>query len=311
MNHWWTKGVSLRGTSHIKKNKPCQDFHCVAQQDGATALVVCDGAGSADLSQHGSELVARKVSHFLVQNAEEVMDRTLGGEVVMDVVLSVLKKAAILWDAPLEELSTTLVALLVHDSRLMTCHIGDGAIYGLFSDVPVCISPPEGDGESRTVFVTTKGVKPRMWSMAAPKNLTGLLLTSDGADRLMNPATGHVSRVVTELTTELDRMYGTDLETVTELNLRPTSADDITVLAARVPYVAGEFGCHKCSALAVKQKVSASGDAILGKCQACGELVFQYPDRGAAYLGQKNARARLRGEATAAGRTARLMRRKR
>jgi len=57
---WRAIGVSARGSSHIKMGLPCQDAHLWTVAPGNVLLLsVADGAGSASLSQIGSQIAVR------------------------------------------------------------------------------------------------------------------------------------------------------------------------------------------------------------------------------------------------------------
>ena len=47
--------TSILGASHVKDNKPCQDYSVAwqSEEDGAVVLIVCDGHGSDTCSVVG------------------------------------------------------------------------------------------------------------------------------------------------------------------------------------------------------------------------------------------------------------------
>ena len=72
------------------------------------------------------------------------------GEVEAKAVLAVakcsLESLCDLHGGSVDDYATTLVALLVHDGEMITCHLGDGAIYILEREHPRLLSPPQRDG---------------------------------------------------------------------------------------------------------------------------------------------------------------------
>ena len=277
---WWTSTVSVRGTEHVKYGTPCQDAVCVRRDKHSLVMVVCDGAGSAPDSHYGSRAVAEAVANLLISNAAEFMSGKLTGKSVLAVGLAAIDAVARRRRQPRDHFPCTLVAVVLRDDCVKTCHLGDGAIYMLQAEVPVCISPPLRGNDGGTYFVTTPGALPRTWHLQLPPNATGLLVTSDGADCLRNEVTGEVSSYITRLVAELDLHGKCSLRERLLNDIQPTTGDDISLAAARKPYVAGVYGCSRCLAPhgAVALKVNRRGSALIGKCRNCGALVLRYPD---------------------------------
>ena len=57
----YTVGRSVKGASHIREDKPCQDFHIIEQSQNYTILTVADGHGSSSCpySQDGSKIASQ------------------------------------------------------------------------------------------------------------------------------------------------------------------------------------------------------------------------------------------------------------
>lgn len=66
---WQLAGASSIGKSHLDSELPNQDSFFYQQTPDFNVAVVCDGAGSAKLSEQGSRYFAQAVGDFLLQNA--------------------------------------------------------------------------------------------------------------------------------------------------------------------------------------------------------------------------------------------------
>lgn len=69
---WQLAGASSIGKSHLDSELPNQDSFFYQQTPDCSVAVVCDGAGSASLSEHGSRYFAQVVGDFLLQNAGQL-----------------------------------------------------------------------------------------------------------------------------------------------------------------------------------------------------------------------------------------------
>lgn len=69
---WQLSGASSIGKSHLDSQLPNQDSFFYQQTPDCSVAVVCDGAGSASLSEHGSRYFAQVVGDFLLQNAGQL-----------------------------------------------------------------------------------------------------------------------------------------------------------------------------------------------------------------------------------------------
>lgn len=285
---WWVAGVSIQGTQKAAAGLACEDAHFTAESEEGFVLVACDGQSKAPFARDGAAIVARGVGELLLKNAPEVMARSLRGDAVMEVILSLLEKERARQGkgVALADYACTLVALLVHGAQAMTCHIGDGCIFMLEGEFARCISPPDRDpsGGSLTRFVTCKGTAPRMWLYPVHEYATGFLVVTDGAQPgLYNAITGSSSGLVARLLNKFD-LSSTREERESDLGVQSASAlqrlsdDDITVIGARRAYVAGIWGCPECKSLSVEPRITAVKMRFFGYCRNCGHQVFLWPN---------------------------------
>lgn len=76
MTAWITAGASSIGKSHIDSNLPNQDSLFFQQNERFSVAVVCDGAGSATMSEQGSRYFAQAVGEFLIKTAQQTDEKT-------------------------------------------------------------------------------------------------------------------------------------------------------------------------------------------------------------------------------------------
>jgi len=77
LNLWRIAGASVRGTSHEKREQPCQDAHYWrVLPEGVLVAAVADGAGSAALSDVGAIVAARTA----VESVSSQMTSSFGWE---------------------------------------------------------------------------------------------------------------------------------------------------------------------------------------------------------------------------------------
>jgi hypothetical protein len=136
MGVWLHSGAAVTGQSHVSTSVPCQDkFKIQASEDGEwLALVVSDGAGSAQFGEYGAEVTSTFFCRELLRLAQELLSRSPGqwiNDFVIECVIRVrdqLRHAA--RSDNLRDYHCTLVAALVGKSGGFSIHIGDGAIFG-------------------------------------------------------------------------------------------------------------------------------------------------------------------------------------
>ncbi len=292
---WWLASVSLRGRGHVAANKPCQDAHFVWADGNMVVLVVCDGAGGAELegqfSHVGSSTAARVIGRLLACHVEEFLAGALRPEAILDAARFSLGEVAEEKGIPLKALATTLVALVADEGRVGTLHIGDGAAYMLDREIGICLSPPDREPTGTTIFVTSDAPRVRCYSREVPPHVTGFAVTSDGAEGLYHAESTEVHPLVAELIQQPDFGPGTDrLEGLMRECLVPASGDDITVVVARKPFISGVYGCPACGGHNVGAVITRCRGEFLVRCRSrsCKESALrvrmdEYPDAPALF----------------------------
>lgn len=72
---WYIAAASSTGKSHLDSGLPNQDSFFYQQTPEFSVAVVCDGAGSASMSEQGASYFANAVGNFLVKTAKEIGER--------------------------------------------------------------------------------------------------------------------------------------------------------------------------------------------------------------------------------------------
>lgn len=166
-------GMSLTGTSHIKKGTVCQDSHKVAQlPNGWVAAAVADGVGS---SKH-SDIASRLAVDTVIEICNNRIDKHTKLSEVKEIVKNAYNEAqqriaeyVYAHDDELSDYDTTLHMVVYDGSGFVYGHAGDGGIVGLTNDgkyikvtVPqkaednICVIPLRG-GETSWVIEEVKG----------------------------------------------------------------------------------------------------------------------------------------------------------
>jgi Protein phosphatase 2C len=160
---WRVVSASMRGTSHEKSGKPCQDAHSWEQLLGNVLVAaVADGAGSSAHSEVGSEIATRiavsEVAARLVDNfALEPEAWQIFWTDVVNLIRTEIQAEADRRQVQVRELATTILLSVVTPEFVSVAQIGDGAIVirDRQGKLVGLTTPPIGEYANETVFVTS------------------------------------------------------------------------------------------------------------------------------------------------------------
>jgi len=202
MMKWKTIVRCEVGTSHQKRQMPCQDYgHYVLIEDlNAVVGAVADGSGSAKYSEVGSKLAVDTVlSHLkeylewlnkekidLRQPISEAKAREVFGLTLARVV-NVLKTKASASLFPLKELACTLLAFVATPDWIAAMQIGDGFIVVRCledSSYRLLFTPIKGEYASQTTFVTSSNALSEMKVTVLSGNKKFICASTDGLERV-------------------------------------------------------------------------------------------------------------------------------
>jgi len=157
---WKHFGCSVRGSAHLRDALPCQDYSLLAEFEGGELLaVVSDGAGSARLSEVGSQLVCttlmEQVSSFLVAGGAVEDLKPDQVDLWFESIVQRIHVQARAMDAEVRDLAATLVGAVVSPKASLFLQLGDGAIVTRSENgfAPV-FWPANGEYANTTFFVT-------------------------------------------------------------------------------------------------------------------------------------------------------------
>lgn len=174
-NRWIILGHSAPGSMHLKSTPsiPCQDsHHFELLENGWILSVVCDGAGSAKLSNFGSEFIAKTAiplhvklglskfswykSNLLPSEDEwcQFVQHTFSKS--LDDLKEWISKSKYNNESE-KEFATTVILSLHNNKGILTANIGDGR-GGFLNNVGVLkplFEPFKGDESNSTVFITS------------------------------------------------------------------------------------------------------------------------------------------------------------
>lgn len=191
---WRVLAASVRGTSHVKTGKPCQDssYHRVTP-DGALIAAVADGAGSAALSDIGSSLAARESVEFarlsMTRTSADISEGYLKAIVKKSVwmALSRVQEEARTRGRSVRDFATTLLLVICARGVVAAAQIGDGAV--VLSDESGGYSsfttPDRGEYANETVFLVSRNALDSMQLKAETVSPARLAMFTDGLQNLV------------------------------------------------------------------------------------------------------------------------------
>lgn len=193
---WRHAHVSIRGTSHAKTGKPCQDYSLCrtwSGPDGREVLLAAasDGAGSADRSDEGSRLACTMFAdaverHLAGGGRVEQLTRAFF-EAWLGRFQRAVRALAAEAGCRSREFACTFLAAIVGDEETVFVQIGDGAI--VFSEKEDAYMwefwPQQGEYENTTYFATQSSAKKYLQhSLHTGRKYGEIAVFTDGLQRL-------------------------------------------------------------------------------------------------------------------------------
>ena len=183
--HWRVFGASVTGKAHLDKEIPCQDAHAHAEVNGVLVAIVCDGAGSARLSEQGAQFVATHAVQALAGRLEQgatvqdLHDGALAGTLAqIRAALADIARAA---NATLDDYACTVVGVVMGPDAGFFFHLGDGLGVAQRMDGGELISlPANGEYANETYFISGERWREQLRLLAIPQVVRGVVLMSDG-----------------------------------------------------------------------------------------------------------------------------------
>lgn len=152
--------VTLIGNKHKNRQTPCEDYSFAGEENGVTAVIVSDGAGSKQYThaRFGSEAACKSIfdlvtNHFdalYAENREQAVRSMIIARLHI-AFADIMKEMQL---SSLEQLSCTLMFCAVKDRRMLIGHLGDGLIAKISSSGAVPLTMPQNEKDGTTFFVT-------------------------------------------------------------------------------------------------------------------------------------------------------------
>ena len=189
---WQAITARATGTSHVASGAPCQDrqtFRLVDDADGGQVAIgiVCDGAGSAQHSESGAEIVSNALrtvaASFISDYGSSAITPIDMREWIVDIRQRLCNQAEA-EDAESRDYACTLVFAIAAEAHTICGQIGDGAIILKDGDaLRVAIWPENGEYANQTFFVSQDDSHDRLQLLKLGP-VTDFMLFSDGLQRL-------------------------------------------------------------------------------------------------------------------------------
>jgi hypothetical protein len=194
MSRWRVASASVIGTSHLKRQAPCQDYSLCSTTEDRLICAISDGAGTASHADTGARITAT----YFVQAFSEVDLAVIDREHITDFLGSLqtlLVKEASGSGAIIDDYACTLLGVVVSPTHTLYFQIGDGAIVIPASDPDAydwVFWPQHGEYANTTNFVTQANA-PDVCKLRVGPPISEFALFSDGLERLiLNEATRSV-----------------------------------------------------------------------------------------------------------------------
>lgn len=215
-----TACASVAGSLHDDHGLPCQDYVARTQGQLVSAIVLADGAGSAEHAETGARIVVkcllkrlRKDFYSLLALDQPSLNDNEVGDSMTKMILTPVRRAVERWastnDVTADSLACTLLFAATDGSRFICGQLGDGRVAIFNRDLASVNSPFEptkGEFFNQTVFVTSKSAYDDLnleWGNTS--DIGGFALMSDGVEEsLFNRADSSFAPALKRMMSWLD-----------------------------------------------------------------------------------------------------------
>lgn len=190
---WRVIAGSERGTSHVRRNLPCDDDCWFGQYplphgDELLAVVVADGAGSAEHGGEGAQTAVAAVAAALESRYAEPtfsLDRGLGEALTTAAHDNIASKAAHAKLQPRDFACTLLGALSAPSLGTLVFQVGDGGVVlDTGEGLKLAVVPMGGEYANMTHFVTQDNYLDVLAVQSYGSSTTRLAAFTDGLQRI-------------------------------------------------------------------------------------------------------------------------------
>src|SRR5208282_2037086 len=192
-------GASVTGSLHIQGGLPCQDAYLYELvSDDFGVIAVADGLGSVPLSDLGSRLSVEAAvdaaRSLLLNTSMDGIDLSAIPLKMMQAARECLDKTAMREGIQLNDMATTLIAVLFCRDCIYTAQIGDGAVVARVDGSLVLLSHPVNSEYANEVTpITCSSWRDSLSSAEARSGVEYVAVFTDGCQRaaLLKTADGY------------------------------------------------------------------------------------------------------------------------
>lgn len=244
--NWKIVGTSVRGSSHEKTGKPCQDCHGWIRFDNELFVAVADGAGSAEMSELGSSLAITAAMEmiqsqlFLPSSESEWI--VLCQSALMSARQTIFAEASAM-NISYRDMHSTLLLAVATQTYVVGVQVGDGAIVvGDNGNIQSITQPQTGEHINVTTFITSSDALKTMESVVWRGRTKYIAVFTDGLQMLalkipagtahapfFSPIFKFVANTTDEIkaNNQLKSLFRSD-------RIRAKADDDITIVLAAI-----------------------------------------------------------------------------
>ncbi len=197
------------GNDHNLNGLPCQDgaSHLVSDNGNDGVIIVCDGAGSQELSHHGAALICNLLPAWIMDHDQWWdLSADQANKQITNWVSNQLQHKALELGCDTKNLSSTLVAIATHRKgdtlAYRFLHIGDGIAGCIDPFGIVTLSHPDNaEHVNETVFTTSPQLESdlRITEGDVPEGSGFVVMTDGPAEKLYQRAKQAIAPAAVEM----------------------------------------------------------------------------------------------------------------
>lgn len=243
---WNIVGTSVKGSSHEKTGKPCQDTHGWIHFGDTLFIAVADGAGSAKYAEVGSALAVQSAMQTIQDHSapKRAVEWTILLQSALYAACEAIRVEATMRGSSPSNFHTTLLITIATPKYIVSVQVGDGAtvVGDADGNITALTKPQTGEYANVTTFLTSPNAFETMETTVWEGETAHIASFSDGLQMLalempagtafapfFTPLFQTVARSSDELKTQrnLAKFLGSS-------RIREKTDDDITLILATV-----------------------------------------------------------------------------
>lgn len=223
MDAWKFYTVKELGKRHEMRNMLCQDRCFVRARNHKYIGVLVDGIGTTNLNVIGAEMAAQSTARYIEEKFDWIVtaDPSVVASDYLEYINEELREMAALYDKPIREFASTVMAFCVDESQNRYCalHLGDGIIMYKSNNgqMRVMSFPEIGFYSVKTTLTTTEGADSRLSiKRGSAERIDQIALMTDGVYRV-SPSLQTFEKVFRDVEQHIPLQQGVDDQSVVML----------------------------------------------------------------------------------------------